>query len=90
MSELALVNSLIHVEPEKALADVKVVDEFIGFVLQHLDDRVRATAEMFMNTPNPGWREDTKRAGVLFPPRIIHGVMGGAANSAAPESDSES
>lgn len=90
MSELALVNSLIHVEPAKALADVKVVDEFIEFVLRHLDDRVRKTVEMFMRTPNPGWREDTRRAGVLFPVHIIHGVMGGPADNPPQERSSES
>jgi hypothetical protein len=90
MSELALVNSLIHVEPEKALADVKTVDEFIAFVLQHLDSSVRTTVEIFMKTSNPGWREDTKRAGVLFPPHIVHAVMGSAAKSPPPEGASES
>jgi hypothetical protein len=69
---------------------VKAVDGFIDFVLQHLDRDVRTTVEMFMKTPNPGWREDSKRAGVLFPIHIIHAVMGGATNEVPPESSGES
>ena len=75
-SQLALVNSLIHVEPDSVLKDVATVNRFITFVLGHLDNRIKNEVEMFMNTSNPGWREDTKRPGVLFPPNIVHGVLG--------------
>ena len=75
-AQLALINSLLDVEPEAALRDVDTVDRFIEFVLAHLDSRVRYEVELLMNTFNPGWREDTKRVGVLFPPHIVHGVPG--------------
>jgi len=75
-SELALVNSLIHVEPEKALNDLKIVEEFVQFVLAQLKDDTANMVRMFMQTIDPGWREDTMRAGILFPPYTIHAVFG--------------
>lgn len=75
-SQLALINSLIHVDPDSSLRDVDTVAHFIGFILTHLDKDIKSEVEMFMNTLNPGWREDTKRAGVLFSPHMVHGVLG--------------
>lgn len=75
-SELALVNSLIHVEPEVALHDVDVVNMFINFILDHLDASIRRVVEMLMQTSDPGWRDDTMRVGILFPPYLVHGVPG--------------
>ncbi len=75
-SQLFLTNSLIHVEPDAVLQDVDTVNAFIEFVLSHLESRTRHGVQMFMATPNPGYREDTKRAGILFPPHTVHGVPG--------------
>lgn len=77
-SELCLVNSLIHVEPEAALNDVSVVNRFIELVLAQMNKAAAETVKMFMETSNPGWRDDTMKAGILFPPHIVHGVLGPA------------
>jgi hypothetical protein len=68
MAELALVNSLKHVEPEAALAEVEAVNNFMTLVFEALPDQIIANVQLFMETLDPGWRADTKRAGVLFPP----------------------
>lgn len=78
MSELALVNSLIHVEPQAALRDIETVRAFIDLVLGHLQEDIRRSVEMFMQSPNPGWCRETKRPGILFPPHIVHSVVGPA------------
>ncbi len=72
----AVINSLKHVEPESALRDVETVKSFIEFVLSHLDEPTRANVGMFLNTQNPGWRTDTKKVGILFPPYLVHGIPG--------------
>ncbi len=58
--------SLSGIEPETVMADVKVVREFIQFVLDHLKPDYRASVQNLMDDPKPGWREDTKRVGILF------------------------
>lgn len=77
IAQVALVNSLIHVKPDVALSDVDTVTRFIEFVLSHLEEDIRDGVEEFMKCPNPGWREDKRRPGVLFSPRIAHGMVGG-------------
>jgi hypothetical protein len=67
MAELALVNSLKHVEPETALHDLVVVEGLIDLVLESLKDHAKSAVEMFMDTLDPGWNDEKKRSGVLFP-----------------------
>jgi hypothetical protein len=67
MAELALVNSLKHVEPETALRDLVAVEGLIDLVLESLKDQAASAVEMFMDTLDPGWNDDKKRPGVLFP-----------------------
>jgi hypothetical protein len=76
-SKLYLTNSLIHVEPDAVLQDIDAVNTFLEFVLSHLAPLNKQQVQVFMNTPNPGYREDTKVAGVLFPPNMVHGVLPG-------------
>lgn len=76
ISQLSLVKSLIHAEPQTALRDIDVANAFVTLVLEAMSSDVRAAVEAFMNTPDPGWREDRKRAGILFPQTVIHTVLG--------------
>jgi len=57
---------LSGVEPEIALSDIRTVRGFVDFVLNHLSADYRTLLEMIMNDPKPGWRDDTKRIGILF------------------------
>lgn len=74
-SEIALINSLIHVEPEKVLHDVQIVDNFINLVLSQMRSEVAEVIQMFMETTDPGWREDTMKAGILFPPYMVDFIL---------------
>lgn len=76
MADIALANSLIGVEPPTALKDVEIVDAFIQMLLECLESDARPFVEAFMQAPNPGWRADIKRAGILFSPRVTHVVYG--------------
>jgi hypothetical protein len=76
MSELALVNSLKHVEPPTALADLTAVDEFIDLTLEATHEKVRAALRQFMMTLDPGWLEAGQRPGVLFPENPTFVVLG--------------
>jgi hypothetical protein len=77
MAELALVNSLKHVEPETALADLDVVGGLISLVLEALHENAGAIVRQFAETLDPGWREDTRRPGILFPPYHVFALPGG-------------
>jgi hypothetical protein len=76
MAELALVNSLRHVEPETALSDIDVTHSFIALVLEAMHEKPAFVVQHFMETLDPGWRSDLKRAGILFPPNIVFAMAG--------------
>jgi hypothetical protein len=76
LSENVLKNSLKHVEPETALDDFKTVCDFIDFLMTKLEEPVRPQVEMVSQTRDLGWREDTKRVGVLFSNWVAEGYMG--------------
>lgn len=66
LSDRLIGNSIRHIEPEVVLNEVKVVRDFVTFVLGHLDPKVRKDVEVLMAASQPGLREDTKTVGVLF------------------------
>lgn len=74
--ELALSHRLIHVEPERALADIETVIKFIEAVLECIEPKRRTVVEGIMNSTSPGWRPDKGTVGMLFPEVIIHSVPG--------------
>jgi hypothetical protein len=59
-------NSLKGVEREVALADLKTIETFIGFILDHLDPMYRKEVEAVLEEEQLGWRDDTQRVGILF------------------------
>jgi len=73
-AELFLVNSLIHIEPETAFHDIDIVDDFIKLILDQVSDKASFDIQTFMNTSNPGWREDTMRVGVLLPAHMVDAI----------------
>ena len=76
--ELALSDQLIHVEPEKAKADLDTVSTFIDLVLESLETAHRDMVKAFMSTSSPGWRPKDGRAGILFSEYVVHSVPGNA------------
>lgn len=62
-----LKNYLTNVEPEKALADFKIVTEFTEFVLSHLGDKEKDLLQYLMITRTPGINSKTQNIGILFP-----------------------
>lgn len=67
----ALGGTLRHIEPSAALHDLEVVQAFEAFVLDHLQPSIKSQIEMVLNARQPGWREDTKKVGVLFPDHVF-------------------
>lgn len=76
LSQLSLVKSLAQVEPSVALQDVAIATGLTDLILESMHEKTRGVVQAFMDTSDPGWREDQKRAGILFPPVVIHTVMG--------------
>lgn len=76
LSQLSLVKSLAQVEPSVALQDVATTTGFTELILESMHEKTREIVQAFMDTSDPGWREDNRRAGVLFSPVVVHTVMG--------------
>lgn len=70
-AERATYHSLKHIEPDSVMNDITTVETFIEYILSLLDEKVRWQAEQIMDDPYPGWREDTKRVGRLFPGAVV-------------------
>lgn len=71
LSKRLVGSSIRYIEPEAALNDVRVVRDFIIFILLHLAPSFRREVEILMYEPVLGWREYTKRIGVLFSVPIV-------------------
>lgn len=70
-----LKNYLTHVEPDKALADFKIVTDFINFVLEHLGEKESKLIQMLMISRTPGINSKTNRLGILFSPGLAETFM---------------
>ena len=73
--EFAMHAALAHANPETALADTAIARNFIAFVLDQLDDKTRPQVDMILDTPQLGYRPDTKRIGIILPPHYVDMVM---------------
>ena len=69
-------NVLRYVEPESALEDVKVVREFINFILEHIEPSLIDQIKMVLDCDNPGWHEHNKHVSVLFPQHVAESFIG--------------
>ncbi len=76
LSQLSLVKSLAHVEPETALKDAAVANDFVTLVIEAMDQDTRKIVKSLMSIPDPGWSKDKNRAGILFSPAVYHTVIG--------------
>lgn len=65
--------SLKMSSPEKAFEDYQTVQDFITYVLLCLDEKTHAVVQQFLATQDPGWNQETKRVGILFPRHYIDG-----------------
>lgn len=70
-AERATYHSLKHIEPTEVLRDIDVVETFIEYLMGLLELRVKEQVERLSEDLYPGWREDTRRVGVLFPGVIV-------------------
>jgi len=68
-----LKNYLTKVEPDKALEDLKVVENFTTFVISHLNDSDKEYINYLMITRTPGINRKTNRLGILFPQGLAEG-----------------
>jgi len=70
-AERATYHLLKHIEPSEVIADIDVVESFIEYLLARLSPSVREQVERLSEDSYPGWREDTKRVGALFPGHVV-------------------
>jgi hypothetical protein len=68
-----ILNSLIGIEPSESLQWVALVRSFMALVTESLEDDVKNQILLLLQQRDLGWREETKRVGVLFPDYIIEG-----------------
>lgn len=60
-------HSLTHIEPEEALKDMTIVDDFISYLLGLLDEETKLKVLSFKDHATPGWLKSKSRIGRLFP-----------------------
>lgn len=63
-------------------SDLAVVNDLVSLVLEALHEKPAAIVQLFLETLDPGWRDDTKRAGILFPAHLAFTIFGGKQLSA--------
>jgi hypothetical protein len=68
-----ILNSLIGIEPSESLRWVELVRSFMGLVTESLEDDIKNQIILLLQQRDLGWREATKRVGVLFPDYIMEG-----------------
>lgn len=68
-----IVNSLKGIEPSETLKWVALVRSFMKLVLDSLKDEIRSQIELLLQQRDLGWREATKKVGVLFPDYVMEG-----------------
>ena len=66
--EIALSNALAHVEPRKAIEDVRVVRSFVRLLLDCLLPKYRKIVEIILDDLQPGYNPKTKRIGAILSP----------------------
>ncbi len=71
MWEKSLGISLKSVGFEKINDEYKIVNDFIDFVLDHINSKARAEVEIIMETRDLGFNSETNRIGVLFPGYLV-------------------
>ncbi|WP_156894648.1 hypothetical protein [Janthinobacterium sp. 1_2014MBL_MicDiv] len=60
-------HSLTHIEPNEAFKDISIVDDFIEYILNLLDDESKLKVLSFKDHATPGWLKSKNRIGRLFP-----------------------
>ena len=61
---------LKHNEPEKALGEIQIVNEFIHLVLAALDDGAAEAVRVCMDEPHLAWNSNSKTIASVFPQRV--------------------
>jgi len=59
-------------QPEKVLANYLLAHELIIEILDHMIPSSRASIISLMSDTQPGWDEDRRRLGMLFPDYVGH------------------
>jgi hypothetical protein len=70
-------SSLKFIEPSQVRNEVRIVKEFCDFILEHLNESVRAQFVVLLNCIDPGWNIHTNRVGILLPSRAVDFFMSG-------------
>lgn len=67
-------NYLKNVEPEIVFEDFKIVNNFIHYVIEHLDEEYKNFINHLLITRMPGYNHRTKGIGILFPNHLAENV----------------
>jgi hypothetical protein len=62
-------------DPKDAIRDMDTVSRFIEYTLGLLEPRAKAAVQEFMENSHPGFREGTRRPGVLFSDRVVTSML---------------
>lgn len=65
--------SLVGIEPDETLKRIDIVNSFIDFILSHLEQPYKEQLSLILDKRDLGWRDETKRLGVLFSDFIAEG-----------------
>ena len=76
LSQSALANVLASVDPEIALSDCTVIDEFVNFLVSKLTPDLQPIVHRFLAEEQPGYRPDLDRLGVILPQETVEFVSG--------------
>lgn len=74
-STSVLRHSMVGIEAAKTLENIRIVENFIEFVLGHLKPDIKTQLKQIMAARDLGWREETKRVGLLFSESIGEGYL---------------
>jgi hypothetical protein len=64
-------NAIRYIEPEAALKDIKIVEEFACLVLEQLEPKYRQEILRSLKESQLGWRENDWKIGILFSDTIV-------------------
>jgi hypothetical protein len=76
LTKVSLINSLKGIEPVKTIENVKVVEHLMAYILSRFSPPIHQEISLCLHQRDLGWRQETKRIGVLFPDYVVDGFIG--------------
>ncbi|MGN6670337.1 MAG: hypothetical protein ACTHJ4_02195 [Candidatus Nucleicultricaceae bacterium] len=74
--EKSLLHTIKYVEPEIVLKELKNIKDFIDFIMNHLDAKIREQVRFVLYDDKPGYNVHEDRVGNLLPNIITEMYVG--------------